>query len=365
MIKNNMEEHLISICFFCIGWLAGKVLDHYFFFLKKKYKNWKLQKSQDSISINYDSQNNGLILLHSWSYSHRLLPSNTNIKVVERPNNAYIKHSDTFQSIVDKYKSQNIRGEICYMVNYNVDHMDNEYGKTFDFYVAPCDYSEASSISEYLELYPEVKENIISTIKKSPKEYFAQAMPSDVFMNLIVICNGKILALRRSNSVSSARGLWCIGAYETMEMPSSTTCNDTNFHKLAERCIKEEIGLTSSEIGSKTGDTRYFFNSDSIFISSIHLSLFHMGTLVTAIVILNDITLEEVSERIVSVAHSKYEHDAVEWINLDKKEIKSFLENGDGYYADFVNKKNGQWIAYAKSSLYEIYRSGEFDKFTI
>lgn len=360
-----MNNSLYSILVFLAGWAVGKVLDYYLSDLQKKYTNWKLRKHQKSISIKYDSQDNGLILLHSWSYSHRLLPANTKIIAAERPNTTYIEDQECFQSIVNRYKSQNIRGEVCHLVNYNVDHMDNEYGKTFDFYVAPCDYSEASSISEYLSLYPKVKEDIISTIHVSPKKYLAQAMPSDVFINVMVLCNGKILALRRSRSVSSAQGLWCIGAYETMEMPSSNVaCNDTNFHILAERCIREEIGLLPSEICKTTGKIRNFYSLDSIFISSIYLSLFHMGTLVSAIVILDNITEDEVSERILSIAHSKYEHDAIEWIKLDKKEIKTFLESDKGYYADFINQKNAKWIAYAKSSLFEIYRSSDFNKYS-
>lgn len=357
-------EHLKSILLFCTGWFAGKMLDQTFSLLHKKYNNWKLRRNQQSISINYDSQNDGLILLHSWSYSHRLHPSNTNIIVTENPRTTYIEHKDIFDSIAYRYKKQNIRGEICYMINYNVDHMDNEYGKNFDFFVAPCDYSETSAITEYLALYPHIKEQIISTIQKSPKEYFAQALPSDVFLNLIVICNNNILILRRSTSVSSARGLWCIGAYETMELPNSKTVgNDVNFHKLAERCLLEEIGILPSEICNKTGKTKEYFNTNSIFISSIYLSLFHMGTLITAIVKLNNITEDEITERIISKAHSKYEHDAVEWIGLDKKDIKEFLENGTGRFAEFINNKNGQWIAYAKSSLYEIYRCSEFDQY--
>lgn len=358
-------EIFYSILIFIAGWLAGKILDKSFTYCQYKLENWKLKKDQGYLSINYNPSADGVVVLHTWSYNHRLDPANTKFGITSRPNTPFIKDKEEFQSIVDSFKAQNIRGEICYMVNYNIDHRDNDYGKHFELYVAPCDYSEASAISGYLKTHMDVKDEILKIVSENPKNYFRQALPSDIFLNLIVLSkNNKILALKRSKAVASAQGLWCIGAYETMEMPfSKTACADSNFHKLAERCLFEEIGISPNEICYKTGKNRQFFNTYSIFISCLSLSLHHMGIMVTAIVKLDDITEEEICERIISSAHSKYEHDGVAWLEYNKREMKRFIEIDSGLYADFVKANDEKWIAYAKLSLYELYRVGNFHRY--
>ena len=356
---------IYSIIIFFTGWIGGKFLDKVFSCALYRFENWRLKKNQKFLLINFDPLLDGLIVLHTWSYTHRLEPSDTKFKVVARPNTPFIKDREEFMSIVDGYKDQNIRGEICYMVDYNVDHRDNNYGNVFELYVAPCDYSEASAISSYLSRHIDIKEEIVKIVNNNPKDYFRQALPSDIFLNLIVLSrNNKLLALKRSKAVSSAQGVWCIGAYETMEIPfSKTVCADSNFHKLAERCLYEEMNISPYEKCPKTGKYRQLFNTQSIFISSISLSLYHMGTLVTAVVKLEDLTEEEINERVISFAHSKYEHDSVAWLEYNKKEIKKFIETDSGIYSDFVKKNDSTWIGYVKLSLYEIYRVGDFYRY--
>ena len=358
------KEIVINIASLLVGWLLGflqPAIINYFSKVRKKRIN---KKSQEQI-ITYDPINNKVMLLHSWSFSHQLLPSDTEIELQDRPRECpYIEDMEEFQTIANDFACQNYKGNICYMIGYKVDHRDNHYGKTFKMTVAPCDYSEALSVSPYLKKHPHVEKDIIAQINQNPFKYFEKAIPSDIFINVMVVSEAdNFLVLRRSRAVASAQGKWCVGSFETMEYSFQDTAKaDKNFHLLTQRCLQEELNLSQQE--RKDGDNVvncYDFNS--MFISSISLSLFHMGTLITAVVKVKGLTEGEITKKILQQAHSKYEHDGIAWLSFNRKDIKNFIENDKGPYQHFVEKQNNEWIEYTKWSLYELARIYDFDKF--
>ena len=339
-----------------IGFIPSIIL-YYFNILKKNRQN---RKSYAQV-INYPHENDILIPLHSWSFKHPLLPKRTRIIQKTRPDSTeFIKNQEEYDTYVETFKLQNYTGDISYCVGYNVDHQDNRYGENFELMVANCDYSEALASGKYLTGHPDVKEQIRAMVNNDPQSYFRMAIPSDIFLNLIVVSEfGNLLVLRRSKSVASARGLWCLGAYETMEQyHESTAHGDPDFHALAQRCLEEEFAISQIE---READNRIVQRYKSIFISSISLSLSHAGMLVTGIVRLENITEGEVIQRISKSAHSKYEHDDVRWLPYNHKEIKKFVENGTGLYDNFVKSTDEKWIGYAKWSLYECARVYDYD----
>lgn len=343
--------------------LAGFLLGFAQIFILNIFKRCRIRyanKKSNQDTIQYDPEKDGLLLLHSWSYEHRLLPQNMKIELRERPEQSFVD-PHALETARQYFEKQNYKGDICYCVGYNVDHQDNIYGQMFVLEVAPCDYSEALALGEYLKDKPEKKQEIANIINKDPLQYFSSAIPSDIFVNLIVISeNNNLLALRRSKSVASARGIWTIGAYETMEYRKGGTAkSDNNFHSLAERCLIEEFGIYRTFL-AKSGKVTYYYND--IFISSFTLSLYHMGLLVFAVVQLKNMTEGEIEQRI-SRSHGKYESDQVRWLPFDKKGIKEFIENNTGIYKDFVDKEKGAWIDYAKFSLFEAIRVKDYNLF--
>lgn len=354
-------KHMNSELFYCfLGAVIGLIPSIILYYFKIIKKNRQNKKSYSQV-INYPYENDILIPLHSWSFNHPLLPKKTKIIQEERSDShEFIRDQEEFDSYVDTFKSQNYTGEISYCVGYNVDHQDNKYGDNFELKVANCDYSEALASGKYLTTHPDVRERIRNIVNADPQAYFQKAIPSDIFLNLIVVSEyGNLLLLRRSKSVASARGLWCVGAYETMEQyHASTAHGDPDFHALAQRCLEEELAISQIE---KDADNRIVQRYKSIFISSISLSLSHAGLLVTGIVRLENITEGEVIQRISKSAHSKYEHDDVRWIPFNHREIKKFVEKGTGLYDNFVTSTNEKWIGYAKWSLYECARVYDYD----
>lgn len=357
------REILINIASLLLGWLLGflqpAIID-YFSKIRKRRINRKSQKQV----ITYDPINDKVMLLHSWSFAHQLLPSDTKIIMADRPQDCpYIEEQNEFYTIANNYAFQNYKGNICYMIGYKVDHKDNHFGNTFEITVAPCDYSEALSVSDYLDNHPDVVKKIMSQVNKNPYQYFKQAIPSDIFINVIVVSEAdNILVLRRSRAVASAQGKWCVGAFETMEYSLQDTAKaDKNFHALTQRCLKEELNLYQQE-RKEDGTVIDCYDFNSIFISSISLSLYHMGTLITSIVKVKGLTEGEISQKISQQAHSKYEHDGIAWLPFNRKNIKAFVEEGKGSYQQFVENNGNEWIGYAKWSLYELARVYDFDK---
>lgn len=354
-----MEEILLSsIWSFLLGLISAFFIKVY----RKLHVRHLSKKSRQQVII-YDSEKDGLIPLHSWSYYHRLLPQNMKIQLKHRPKQSYLNEGIIDTSRKD-FEKQNYRGRnVCYCVGYNVDHQDNKYGQIFVLKVAPCDYSESLALEQYLRDNPDKKKEIAAIVNNDPQQYFSFAIPSVIFINLIVISeNDNLLVLRRSKSVASARGLWSVGAYETMEYAKSSTAKvDNNFHSLAERCLDEELGIYRT-FQSQSGEVTSYYND--IFISSMSLSLFHMGLLVFGVVKLKNLTESEIELRISS-SHGKYESDQIRWLPLNKKDIKDFIENDNGIYQDFIDKENGEWLSYVKSSLNEAVRVKDYNLFVV
>ena len=357
------KEILVNIASLLVGWLLGflqpAILD-YFSKIRKRRIN---KKSQEHI-ITYDPINNKILLLHSWSFSHQLLPNDTEIHMVDNPKDCpYIENWKEFQSIASDFALQNYKGSICYMIGYKIDHKDNHYGNKFEMTVAQCDYSEALAVSPYLEKHPNVINEIIAQVNNNPFKYFEKAIPSDVFINVMVVSEAEnFLVLRRSRSVASAQGKWCVGSFETMEYSLQDTAKaDKNFHILTQRCLKEELNLSQQE-RKDDGTIVDCYDFNSIFISSISLSLFHMGTLITSVVKVRGLTEGEIVKKITQQAHSKYEHDGIAWLPFNRKYVKQFVENSKGPYQQFVNNYDNEWIEYTKWSLYELARVYDFDK---
>lgn len=347
--------------FYCLlGAVIGFIPSIILYYLNIIKKNRQNKKSYEQV-ITYPFKDDILILLHSWSFRHHLLPNRTKTIELERPEpHDLIKDKEEFNSYVEAFREQNYTGTVAYCVGYNIDHQDNIYGRDFELKVSSCDYSESLALGKYLSVHPEVKEQIRRMVNDDPQAYFKKALPSDIFLNLIVISEfGNILALRRSKAVASARGLWCVGAYETMEQyHESTALGDSDFHALAKRCLEEEFAISQIE---QDENHHIIQRYKSIFISSISLSLSHAGMLVTGIVRLENMTEGEVMQRITKNAHSKYEHDDLRWLPFDHKEVKNFIEKGTGLYDNFVKSTDERWISYAKWSLYECARVYDYD----
>lgn len=351
-----MEKDLLLLF---IGFLLGFAQIFVIKICRKLRISYLSKKSRQQV-IRYDSEEDGLILLHSWSYDRRLLPQNMKIELKDRPKQSYLN-----ERVIDTsrkgFEKQNYRGNVCYCVGYDVDHQDNKYGQIFKLKIAQCDYSESLALGQYLRDNPDKKKEIAAIVNNDPQQYFSSAIPSVVFINLIVISeNDNLLVLRRSKSVASARGVWSVGAYETMEyVKNSTAKSDNNFHSLAERCLKEELGIYRT-FQSQSGEVTEYYND--IFISSMSLSLSHMGLLVFGVVKLKNITEGEIELRI-SGSHGKYESDQIRWLPLNKKEIKDYIENDNGIYRNFIDKENGDWLTYVKLSLYEAVRVKDYNLF--
>ena len=85
-----MDINIKDIIILLIGFLLG-IAQLGIIYLFKKIRIKVLNKYSHRKVIKYNSEVDGVVLLHSWSFEHRLLAQNTVIELCDRPNQDLIK----------------------------------------------------------------------------------------------------------------------------------------------------------------------------------------------------------------------------------------------------------------------------------
>ena len=151
-------------------------------------------------------------------------------------------------------------GKTAYLVGLVLDNPevrgDPERRHPLSWQVAPGDYSKFLATRSYLHspqgasdqqlIWERLETNWADALKCAP--------PSIVAVNISVVSDDlRVLTLQRSNTVATARGMWCVGAHETMnwidaDRPLGENGPETAF-TLAERALHEEVRLEPTEYG--------------------------------------------------------------------------------------------------------------------
>jgi hypothetical protein len=352
-----MKENIV---FLIIGWILGGIMGFFVNLLTDKYKKYQIKKKQkeaeffsNSLEINYDPMKDDLWEITKWSYKRQLNKENMIVRYKRnRPSQEFIPE-DILKKYAQKYKNQNILGDVCYLVNYNIDSQDQDREDLYEFMleVSPSDYSEHLAAYDYLEENPQIRENIVKILENNPKEYLKKSIPSNISINVVVISElNNILAIKRSSAVASARNEWTIGAFETMVYDFLNTAeSDSSFDALARRCLREELGITHRDY-------------KDIFISWMGLSLLSMRGHVIAVVRLQK-TTEAQMEGNMKKAHGYYEASIIKWLPMDVIEIKSFVERHEGNYMEYIKEYGGKWSSFAPLALTEALRVKDYMSF--
>jgi hypothetical protein len=336
----------MEIIFLIIGAVLGVCFDNLWKFLRDRYIVRKSEKLSEKL-LNYDYLYDNIVMLNRWSIQHPLKRKNLRLDTADTffEGDNYLSNlvlPEKIQSYISKEKERGTSGEICYLSGYTVDHKESEQGQLFFVKTKPIKYSIYLAYFKYInsDYGKELKHYLKKSIINSPQEYFKNAFPSNITVNAILLsenCN-KTLAMQRSSSVETERGLWCIGATETMKFIKSNAGYQEDFYTLTQRALKEEVNLDPDDFGT------------------IHISDFTIETVsfrcgITAIVRLNNMSENEVIRR-ANNSESNFETQKFEWLDLNVKEVINFIENKNSIYND------KDWIYFAKHSLSEALRIG-------
>jgi hypothetical protein len=132
-------------------------------------------------------------------------------------------------------------------------------------------------------------------------------------MSAVVVSRGDhVLLLRRSAAVTLFSNQWTIGINETMKY-SYEPGSEEGLFGLVRRGLKEELGLSPGDYGR------------------IHVTWFGWSEPAAAfhgVALVRSSVQESVIEERRESCHSVYEHDAVGWMPLNRKQIANVVTRG-------------------------------------
>jgi hypothetical protein len=325
-----------TIISFFLGIIGGLMTNQISGWLKRNKIKSADRRSRKHL-FNYNPEDDHLFMINRWSVERPLEPSNHKVLIsYDQPPQDFIS-KDVFQKYVDEQLNEKRTGDICYLVDYQIDHHESIHGKQFTITVAPCDYSEHMASYQYLSDHPELQARIKNLLHQDIKLYLKNPIPADMAVNVVVLSESNFLAIKRSKSVDSARNLWTVGPFETMILKKDfTPGGHEDLFSLSRRCLKEELNLDDNHYGK-------------IVVSWFGLLLTSVRAHIVTVVKIKGISEGDVIQ-LAHNAHSNFESDGFEWVPLKPKDIKEYIENNQGNVAD------RNWISFSKLSLSEALR---------
>ncbi len=323
-----------------LGWLLGMLTPIALSYVNKVIKKVKDRRYRKGV-FNYNPESDGLYMVNRWSLERPLTKSTHKVKIQKaKPFQDFIP-AEELQKRATDLRSENKSGDICFLTDYQIDHKESAYGENFEITVCRCDYSEHLASYYYLEEHPEIKNKIADLLRTDPKKYLANAIPSNITVNAVVISEDKFLAIKRSTSVDTAKNIWTVGPFETMVLkPELTPGSDYDIYSLTKRCLFEEVNLKEDQYGE-------------IFISWFGILLSSLRTHIVAVIKIKNISESSVIAS-ANNAHSNYESEQFEWLPFTHQGIKDLVENESGQLSD------REWIKFTALSLQEAWRVRQF-----
>ena len=234
------------------------------------------------------------------------------------------------------------------MTSFRIDHRESDETQYCRVRQAASTYPEVLAIEDLRIRRPDLFSECDKAIERDVGTYLGKAVPSSLAVNLVILSskNDELLCVERSAAVDSAVGWWTVGVFETMKQsdPNRPGASE-DIYSLAIRGLNEELGL-------QPGDYK------AIQISWVGIFRPILRGHVVAITKLN-ISKEEARTR-ARVAHSGYEHAAIDWMPLRHPLVHAFTRAGRRTYPDKVGStldvNHRTWIEQSRLAVLEAWR---------
>ncbi|WP_425641423.1 hypothetical protein ACPUEK_15935 [Marinomonas gallaica] len=332
----NSDFFISSLQAFALTIFGAWVWDT-FLRVKRRYSTQRADRKSQKSFASYNPADDGLIKLNQWSLSHPLKRRNHKVIVdPQRPSQGFIP-SEKLTLESEKLQKAGYSGDICYLTGVQIDHNESVAGRVFSLKVTPCDYSEHIAACKIVGSDDKTRNEIISRMRDNPFKYLSNPVPSNIFVNVVVLSRENFLAVRRSRSVETAKDEWVPGVAETMKIKIDLPGDEEDLFTLSRRCLKEELNLDEDMYGE-------------INIAWFGLSELTLGAIAIAVVELKDDITEMYVEDLASNSHSSYEQDGFKWFPLNEAKLTSFIDGTD------KDLSNMRWINFTKKSLIEALR---------
>lgn len=367
-----MSDLILNVILLFAGAILGVIATRVDNYLKKRGVVKRNENSLGKIP-SYNPLEDNIICLRQWNSRDKLNEQNEEIVYDDSRvfnsktpdiKNPFISVPNEWLDMYEKELQQENKrsGIVSYVTYYSPDNKDTKHGDKLLIKVSTCDYLAHNVNSKYLTRHPEDWEEIKKTLTAGNYNiYFDHAMPSNVFVNFIVI-NGQtnhVLAIKRSNQELNGRNLWGLGGFETMNNIADVAhgSEEKKLRGIIYRGLYEELAMERGEVTQMS----------ICCISFVK----HLGVMVTALVRVdlvglqekegqekNSLTEGEFIQRIMQQSESGFEHSSIKWLPINLKEMKNYIENENGFYKDVIQTYDGneaKWISYTKLQMYQIW----------
>ena len=217
--------------------------------LRRRWQNRRATKK----AVDYESSQDGMYALNRWSPDRMLTRDNLRVEVREKAPSLELVDSERWHNELERLQQQaDMRGRCGYVTDCSkVDWRESPHTQIFRVTVSPADYAEGIATWAVLRADEARRAQIVGMLTSDPLSFPQAAPPMHLAVNLGILNSdgSKFLGLLRSATVASAKNVWTVGPNETMTLPVGGTpgAEPEDFFSLAERCLKEEIGLNPED----------------------------------------------------------------------------------------------------------------------
>jgi hypothetical protein len=290
--------------------------------------------------IGFDSSQMGLYPINRWSLNRPLERHQLIMRITsERPEQRWLDASAWNQIAQDL--SNDFDGETAYLIDFSIDHRESKKGAAFQYTVTPCRYNEHLATVQYLAENTDSIKRIENTLASGEILRFAQsAPPSLIKINVALLeRDNYFLGIKRSGAVVAKKGVWTVGPNETMKFPDQVVPGDAveNLFGLAERCLREEIGLEATDYG----DINISWIGYDVTTAAV--KVFAQTT--------THLSAQQVEEYMAS-AHGIFEAQEVAWLPLNRRTLTDIIRNWN--HGDSSGRI---WSSSAPLALHEMWRN--------
>jgi len=285
--------------------------------------------------LRFDPQTVNFFTLNQWSEA-RPLHRSLIIQAIGNPQP---------QTWCDEKELTRIRNEItdkggpaCSLIDLVVDHRESDEGQSLRLTFAPSVYGDFLAVSEYFTQHPDEVSVVMDRLEREGTESMIRTAPlSVVAVNVTVTSSdGYVLAIRRSSSVRTSQNVWTLGPNETMNLPNGRPGESEDFYRLAERCLREELGLEPL-----TDYEQIFFSWMGYNVPGaiVHIIAHVMSTR-------DHFQIEESLHR----SHGAFEADQIAWIKDRRKDLEQIVRH---HHKDEFGRR---WIESAPLAAQQYWR---------
>lgn len=281
-----------------------------------------------------------LFAINRWSPVRPLRRDRLDMTIIQnRPRQKWCDQAE-WRQLADQYKKEGKAGDCGYLVDFEIDHHETKAGQAFRYSVAHCDYYEHLATVEYLANHSEVRSKIWQALQHGQVwDFTRSAPPAAMKINVVLVSpEDNFLAIQRSGSVEHKRGLWTVGPNETMVLKPMRTpgMQAEDLFGLAERCIREELGLEPADYGPVN------ISWMGYDVSTAQVKVYAQ--------VRSHLPEREIDRR-MATAHSVFEAQDTVWVPLKRRSVMDIMVNWE------KGDANGRiWSASAPHSLQELWR---------